>query len=96
MQLLAAGAHLDDIRYCAKRPDAATNTPPGKPSWRKPALGMLLDLMRARPIVAQQSFVVGDKQSDMDAAANAGLIGLRFPGGDLHQFLAPYLVRQNG
>jgi len=93
-RLHAAGARLDDIRYCPDHPDFATTAAP--PGWRKPEAGMLLDLMRAWPVVATHSVVVGDKEIDMEAAANAGLRGLRFPGGDLDAFLAPHLARWNG
>lgn len=90
-QLRAAGAHLDDIRYCPDHPDFATAA--ARPGWRKPEAGMLLDLMRAWPVVAERSVVVGDKEIDMQAAANAGLRGLHFRGGDLDAFLAPHLGR---
>ena len=34
-----------------------------------------------------RSILVGDKESDMEAASRAGLRGVLFPGGDLFQFL---------
>lgn len=90
--LRAAGAHLDDIRYCPDRPDA---TAPSRPGWRKPAPGMLLDLLGAWPVIAEQSLVVGDKPIDVEAALNAGLKGLRFSEGDLDRFLAPHLPAES-
>ena len=90
-QLRAAGAYLDDIRYCPYLPDAPVAAYSRDSGWRKPRPGMLLDLMRAWPVIAEKSFVVGDKAVDMQAAQAAGLRGLYFHGGDLDKFLAPHL-----
>lgn len=90
-QLRAAGAHFDDIRYCPDHPEG-TIAPYNRASdWRKPAPGMLLDLMLTWPVVREASLVVGDKDSDVQAAVAAGLRGLLFTGGDLDAFLAPHL-----
>ena len=91
--LRAAGAHLDDIRYCPYLEGATIPAYARRSDWRKPEPGMLLDLMRTWPVAAAQSLVVGDKDIDVQAAAAAGLRGLLFPGGDLDKFLAPYLAR---
>jgi len=91
-QLRAAGAHLDDIRYCPHLEGGAVAAYARRSDWRKPGPGMLLDLMRVWPVAAAQSLVVGDKDIDVRAAAAAGLRGLLFPGGDLDAFLAPHLA----
>ena len=91
--LRAAGAHLDDIRYCPYLEGGAIPAYARASDWRKPGAGMLLDLMRAWPVAAASSLVVGDKDIDVQAAQAAGLRGLLFPGGDIDKFLAPYLAR---
>jgi len=92
-ELSTAGARLDDIRYCPYLEGGPIPAYARHSDWRKPEPGMLLDLMRAWPVEAAQSLVVGDKDIDVQAAAAAGLRGLLFPGGDLDKFLAPYLAR---
>jgi D,D-heptose 1,7-bisphosphate phosphatase len=91
-RLRASGAYFDDIRYCPDHPDGTVAPYNRASDWRKPAPGMLLDLMSSWPVERKRSLVVGDKDSDVQAASAAGLRGLLFPGGDLDAFLAPYLA----
>jgi D,D-heptose 1,7-bisphosphate phosphatase len=82
-QLAQAGGHVDDFRYCphhveAVRPEYRTDSP-----WRKPAPGMLLDLLARWPVDVEGSFLIGDKDSDLAAARAAGVSGYLFEGGDL-------------
>jgi D-glycero-D-manno-heptose 1,7-bisphosphate phosphatase len=45
--------------------------------------------MQHWPIDRQASFLVGDQESDLAAAAAAGIPGHRFTGGNLAAFIAP-------
>ena len=71
-QLRAAGAQLDDIRYCPHLEGGAVAAYARRSDWRKPEPGMLLDLMRVWPVAAAQSLVVGDKDIDVQAARRCG------------------------
>lgn len=82
-QLAQAGGHVDDFRYCpyhveAVRPEYRSDSP-----WRKPAPGMLLDLLAHWPVDREGSFLIGDKDSDLAAARAAGVSGYLFEGGNL-------------
>jgi D-glycero-D-manno-heptose 1,7-bisphosphate phosphatase len=48
---------------------------------------MLLRAMRELPVLKDESFAVGDKESDIEAARRAGIPGYLFTGGNLQQFV---------
>lgn len=86
-ELAAEGAAIDDWRYCPFHPDGSVAAYCAMHPWRKPAPGMLLDLMERWPVERKGSFLVGDRLSDIEAAEAAGVPGYLFEGGDLAAFL---------
>jgi D-glycero-D-manno-heptose 1,7-bisphosphate phosphatase len=92
-ELRRAGGTLDDWRYCPYHSEAKVEAYRRDSEWRKPAPGMLVDLMRAWDLEPRHCLMVGDKDLDMQAAAAAGMRGYLFPGGDLLAFLKPLLGR---
>jgi D,D-heptose 1,7-bisphosphate phosphatase len=82
-----AGGTIDDFRYCPHHPDAGTAPYRGNCECRKPAPGMLRDLIAAWKLDADACVMIGDNETDMRAASAAGVHGYLFPGGRLDAFL---------
>jgi D-glycero-D-manno-heptose 1,7-bisphosphate phosphatase len=59
---------------------------------RKPGPGMILQAFSDLTIRKDQSFLIGDKESDIGAARAAGIPGYLFPGGNLATFLDRLLL----
>lgn len=85
------GARIDAFAYCPHHPEAAVAAFRTVCACRKPAPGMILRLMAEWPIRRAGSFLVGDRATDLAAAAAAGLPGHLFPGGALDAFLEPLI-----
>ncbi|MFL1463361.1 D-glycero-alpha-D-manno-heptose-1,7-bisphosphate 7-phosphatase [Roseococcus sp. DSY-14] len=91
-QAAAAGARLDAFAHCPFHPTEGQGRYRRDSPRRKPGPGMIEDLLRFFPLRRDGSFLVGDRDTDLQAAAAAGIPGHRFPGGDLDAFVAGILA----
>ena len=58
--------HIEKVYYCPHSPET-------KCHCRKPETGMIEDAIQSYDIDLSNSWMIGDKQSDMDLAKNAGI-----------------------
>lgn len=87
--LRSQNIEIRDTKYCPHLPDADC-------ACRKPNPGMILDLLAHYQIDPAESFMIGDRKSDIDAGIAAGVrsVQIAIPGvqkeKDLHPHAAGY------
>jgi D-glycero-D-manno-heptose 1,7-bisphosphate phosphatase len=89
--LQAKGAHVDAFYYCPHHPDGTIKEFAVDCQCRKPGTGMLEQAAREWPIDFSRSFLIGDRDADMAAAAAFKIRGVRF---DAHAESLLDLVRR--
>jgi D,D-heptose 1,7-bisphosphate phosphatase len=89
--LAEIGAHIDEFRLSPFHPQGSVPEFTGDSACRKPNPGMLTDLAALWPVDMARSLMFGDKQSDMQAAAAAGVRGVLHEEGDLRARLTEAL-----
>ena len=77
-ELAAQGARVDAFYYCPHHPEGAVKELAIHCDCRKPGAGMLEQAARDWPVETSRSFLIGDKESDMGAAAAFNIKGIMF------------------
>ena len=85
-ELRASDAVIDRIYHCPYHVDGEIAAYRKDSIDRKPRPGMLLQAMADFPVKRENSFLIGDKDTDIQAAHAAGVGGFRFTGGNLATF----------
>lgn len=86
-ELQRHGAHIDAFEYCPHHPDAKVEQYRQASKLRKPEPGMITKLQAEWATDASGSFLIGDRDTDVQAAEAAGIRGHKFPGGNLLEFV---------
>jgi D-glycero-D-manno-heptose 1,7-bisphosphate phosphatase len=86
------GTALDAWYFCPHLPEATVAAYRVDCPCRKPKPGMLLRAAQEHAIDLTSSLLIGDKQSDLEAAQAAGARGFLFQGGDLLAFARDILT----
>jgi D-glycero-D-manno-heptose 1,7-bisphosphate phosphatase len=76
--LSSHGAHIDAFYYCPHHPDGSIKSLAVQCRCRKPGPGMLEQAAREWPINIGASFLIGDRDHDMAAAAAFKIRGIKF------------------
>lgn len=90
-ECLEHGAVIHSFAFCPHHPVEGQGEYKQECNCRKPEPGMLLSLAKANEIDMSRSMMIGDKDTDMQAAKAAGIAGHLYKGGNLRDFLAPLL-----
>ncbi|CAO4162630.1 D,D-heptose 1,7-bisphosphate phosphatase [Methylorubrum populi] len=85
------GAEIDAFRYCPHHPEAVIEAYRATCRCRKPAPGLIEDLVTAYTVDRAGSFLIGDSARDLAAAAAAGIPGHLYRGGSLLAFVHPLI-----
>ena len=57
---------------------------------RKPGIGMVLDYLKSGELDLEDSWVIGDRETDLELATNMGIGGLRLGNGQHREHAVPY------
>jgi D,D-heptose 1,7-bisphosphate phosphatase len=92
-QLAVHGAHIDEFVYCPYHPTEGHEQYRRESECRKPKPGMILNLLDRWAIDRTRCALIGDKESDLQAAAAAGIPGVLYSGGGLDRTVKGVLTR---
>ena len=86
-KLISFNIDLKDIFYCPHHPEAKIKKYRKACDCRKPAKGMIEKGIFKYKLDRSKCFLIGDRESDMEAAKLAGIRGLMFKSNNLNSFI---------
>jgi D,D-heptose 1,7-bisphosphate phosphatase len=86
-ELRRSGAHIDCFEYCPFHPNAQVERYRRCSDMRKPGAGMIAKLQQDWNTDISSSCLVGDRDTDIQAAESAHIPGHKFSGGNLFEFI---------
>ncbi len=94
-RLAVDGGRIDAVYACPFHAEAVDHRfrHPDHPD-RKPNPGMLLRAASDHGVDLSRSLLIGDRDSDLEAARRAGVAGVLFAGGDLATLVNPLIASQ--
>ncbi|MER8430389.1 HAD-IIIA family hydrolase [Mesorhizobium caraganae] len=87
------GAWIDAFYYCPYHPDAVIEAYRGCHPDRKPEPGMINTAIRDLNIDKSRSFLVGDRETDLEAAKQAGIQGYLYTSGRVDAIVGAALAK---
>lgn len=90
-QLQACGAHIDAFYFCPHHPDGAVSAFAISCDCRKPGTALLRAACAEWKIDRERSVMIGDKQSDIEAAEAFGIAAIKTDGNDMYHIAARVL-----
>ena len=85
-------ALIQDFSYCPHHPNAKLRKYKINCNCRKPNPGLILSIVKKWDININKSFLIGDKESDIEAAKNAGMKGYKFNSQNLLNFTIQNII----
>lgn len=86
-ELQSHGAHIDAFEYCPYHLEGTVERYRMASDMRKPMPGMILKLRNDWTTDVAGSLMIGDRDTDMEAARAAGIPGFKYEGGSLLDFV---------
>lgn len=90
------GARIDHVYYCPYNDTGIiADYVVGNHPDRKPNPGMLERAIKEYQLSRENSFIVGDKESDLEAGRRAHISGLLYRGGDLYNHIFDFIHKKS-
>lgn len=90
-ELKKEGAHLDALYYCPHHPHGSLLQYAKICTCRKPSPQMVNDACKKYKIDKTKSYFVGDTDTDMQCAENAGIQGVKYSSGSLLELIRQHI-----